>query len=335
MRKNLARVTIVVPLVLLMAMLGPGPAFASPLKSAVARAYGLSASGLLEIAPTPAPAVAGFPPEAAVQQADLLDVPVSPLVFSGTAVTAAATSRESTLQSSTFPGRYGGSAQLKADLQVQGGGTLPAAYNARAYSKIEGLRVLGDIEEITGVGLVDASAVEAEALVSCVDGRPVFVHGSSIVDLNLGGSPIVLNPLLGQVIDLVGTPLAGILEIRRDVVTVTPEGIAVDALQIKILSTLEVVTLGHAEVQGSAGTCEPVDKAECEDLIDNDGDGKIDFIPPPGQVMDPDCISPKDDSEAGLVRTGGWGPGYGLAALAGAGLLMLAAYRLRRSKITT
>jgi hypothetical protein len=159
--------------------------------------------------------------------------------------------------------------------------------------------VLGDIEGVTGIGLVDASAVESEALVSCVDGRPVFVHGSSILDLNIGGAPLVLNPLLGQVIDLVGTPLAGILEIRRDVVTPTPEGIAVDALQIKILSTLEVVTLAHAEVQGSAGTCEPVGVAPPE-----------------------------------LVRTGGWGPGYGLAALGGAGLLMLAAYRLRRWKIS-
>ncbi len=41
----------------------------------------------------------------------------------------------------------------------------------------------------------------------------------------------------------------------------------------------------------------PPSEPACSDKKDNDGDGKIDFTPPPGQTRDPGCTSPDDDDE--------------------------------------
>jgi hypothetical protein len=222
-------------------------------------------------------------------------------------------------------------------MTVQGGGPVPAGYNARAYARTEGLAVgaqdpvTADPNDLIEPALISVGAVEAEALVSCVNGVPVLVSGSRLAGpLKVAGLDLEapVDNTLNAVTDALQLP--GVLEVTRNLVTPIPGGVAVIALQIRVLGTGLVVNVSQAQVSGSA--C--ADVPECRDFIDNDGDGRIDFNPPPGAVRDPDCDSPDDDSEAGLLpRTGGTGPGIGLALVALGFLTLLGAKKLRRSEI--
>jgi len=309
-------------------MLG-GPANASPLQAVTASAYGLSVTGALTVAPTPTTS-ASFPPSADNQFSSLLNIPAEPLIISGTATVRAVTATDSTI-----------AATVPADRLVrQGGGPLPALYNARAYSRIEGLGVLLGAEPIEGVDIlpdagIRAGAIEAEALVSCVNGAPVVVTGSRLIGpLNVLGLDLEapVDNTVNTVTDALNIP--GVLEARRNVVNPVPGGVEVIALQLAVLGTTLVVNLAEARVSGS--TCGPV--PECSDGIDNDGDGRIDIADPDchtdGNADNPASYDPNDPSEAGLLpRTGGTGPLLGVSLL-GAGLLaLLAAQKLRRSEL--
>jgi hypothetical protein len=326
-----------------------GPADATPLQSVTASAYGLNATGLVTVPPTPTVATT-FPPAARVERSDLLQVPLEPLAFAGAATVVAETATDTTLTT-----------QLPADrLTVRGGGAVPGSYNARAASRIAGVSVaasgpLAGIPENLLPALIGVGAVEAEAAVSCVAERPVIVGGSrlvgplSILGINLD---VPVDNLTNQVVDLTGSLLSGVLELRRNVVEDTPNGTSVIALQVRVLETGLVVNLGP----------------ECQDGIDNDGDGKVDFPNDPqcksrdddseapecsnakdddgdGKIDrgDPGCYSngrltgrydPNDDTEADLLpRTGGDGVLLGFTLLALGGVMLVGRRRLRKSVI--
>ena len=54
-----------------------------------------------------------------------------------------------------------------------------------------------------------------------------------------------------------------------------------------------VVTLTNFDVLPVSPAATP----DCQDGIDNDDDGRIDFVPPAGGTADPDCVSATDNSE--------------------------------------
>ncbi|HEX2053611.1 MAG TPA: hypothetical protein VHJ78_07810 [Actinomycetota bacterium] len=334
-----------------------GPADATPLQSVTASASGLEATGLLTVPKTPN-VTTTFPPAARTEDSAILEVPLGTLVFAGVAETVAQTVTDTTL-----------AAALPADrLSVRGGGALPAAYNAKGHARIAGVSVASSVEIVEGIppltaSLISVGAVEAEALVSCVAGRPVVVAGSRLIGpLNIAGLDIAVpvDNLTNQVVELTGA-LAGILELRRNVIEDTPNGVRVIALQVRVLETGLVVNLAEASVAGSA--C--ADVPECRDGIDNDGDGRIDFPNDPqcksldddseapecsnakdddgdGKIDrgDPGCYhngrltgryDPNDDTEADLLpRTGGDGMLLGLALLAAGGAMMVGRRRIRR-----
>jgi hypothetical protein len=282
-RKRL-RNSLVIGMLLMLTVMS-GPVDASPLQNVTATAQGLEVTGLLPIAPTPVVSTT-FPPAAnETRSQDLLEVPLDPLAFAGVATVGAQTAVDTTLNSG-----------LPADrLTVKGGGPVPAQYNARASARVAGVSVaaggpLEGIPEELLPALVGIGAVESEALVSCVAGRAVVVSGSRLVGpLTVLGIELALpvDNLTNQVVDVTAA-LAGILELRRNVVTETATGINVIALQVRVLETGLVVNVAESEVSGS--TC--ADVPECRDGIDNDGDGRIDF------PADPQCKSADDDSEA-------------------------------------
>jgi hypothetical protein len=321
--RKLYRTALIVPMVLLMAVLGPGPAFASPLRTTNARAFGASIDllGAGLIAPTPN-AMAG--PGPGDDSGNLLAVPLGTLVSDGTVSARAQTTRDTVLQAGIPAG----------NLRVfsPNGAPKPAAFNARAYGRVEGLVILAD--DTVGLppevaplfdlaDVLSADVVHAEALVSCVEGVTTIVGGSQLAGVSLLGSDLtpLVDGTLNQVVVPVGNAVLGLLGgriVANEVVSSGPDNVSLNALHIVLPGILDV-TLAHAEVRGAA--CEPVGrKFQCEDGIDNDGDGKIDF------PADPGCFSRQDDDERDLARTGGWGPGYGIAVLAGGGLLLLAAY---------
>jgi hypothetical protein len=327
--RKVFRTALIVPMVLLMALLGPGPAFASPLRTTNARAFGASIDllGAGLIAPTPL-ATAG--PGPGDDSGNLLAVPLGTLVSDGTVSARAQTARESVLTA--------GIPATNLRVFSPNGSPRPANFNARAYGRVDGLVILADdtvglppaVEPVFDLGdVLSADVVHAEALVSCVDGVTTIVGGSQLAGVSLLGTDLtqLVDGTLNQVVS-VGNTLLSLLGgsvIANEVVASGPDSLSLNALHVRIPNLLDV-TLAHAEVTGA--TCEPVRRPfQCEDGIDNDGDGKIDF------PADPGCFSRQDDDERDLARTGGMGPGIGFAVLGGAGLLMLAAYRLRRWKV--
>ncbi|CAN5822090.1 hypothetical protein BH23ACT12_BH23ACT12_02370 [soil metagenome] len=269
MRKRL-RNSLVIGMLLMLTVMS-GPVDASPLQSVTASAYGLEATGLVAIPRTPTVSTT-FPPAANVTDtADLATIPADPLAFAGVASVGAQTAVDSTL-----------TAGLPADrLTVQGGGTLPANFNARATSRIAGLSVLASAELLgipvdVGLSAVGVGAVESEALVSCVDGNAVFVAGSRIVGpLTVLGVEleVPVDNLANQVVDVTGTLLAGILEIRRNVVTSSPNGVSVIALQVRLVDTTLVVNLAEAAVAG--GVCAPLFVAAEPDILPRTGGDNV------------------------------------------------------------
>ncbi|HEX2180158.1 MAG TPA: hypothetical protein VHL54_11675 [Actinomycetota bacterium] len=352
-----------VPLVFVLAALGSGPAFASPLTGATASAYGLRVDllGTNLIPPTPAFSAGPTP---GTGSDNLVTVPLDTLAFAGVAGAKAVVNRDSNLVPD-LP---------LANLQVrQGGPALPANFNAKAYARTAGAFALGDavpeaVSSLFGESdILSADAIHSEALASCVNGQTVIAGGTQLVGLDLLGADLtpLLDGTVNQVIPIVDGVLATLgasLVVNEQVVT--PNGISVNALHLTIPSILEAV-VAHTEVTGT--TCAPIGP-ECSDGIDNDGDGKTDFPADPecksrdddseapecsngkdddgdgkidrgdpgcyrnGNVNDPGAYDPADDTEADLLpRTGGDNVPLGMAILAGGGLLLLAGRKVRRA----
>ena len=269
----------------------------------------------------------------------VVDVPAPPLAVSGTLTAQAAVHVQSDIAT-----------ELVVESQAVAG-----PYNARGFAEIEGAEVLLDVPA-EGVSLLRADAVRAEAVAVCSNGVVRYSAQSEIVNLDVGGTDIPLNGPVQDLIDTINdlledTGLAQVVNVQRNVVTVTDDGASVDALRVTVLSALGAdplgtVILGHAEVD--AVDCgEP---PECSDTEDNDGDGVIDAQDPgchtDGQAGNPDTYDPNDDDEtdpaappagpAGespnrqLPRTG-VDSGLGLALLAGLGGLTALGLARRRA----
>ncbi len=267
-------------------LLGAAPAGADTVGSGEASAFGatITVAGQEVIPPTPLA-------EATLESDDVsetvVDIPAEPLAVSGTLNADAAVHAESDIDSA-----------LTVVSQEFAG-----PYNASGVALIEGADVLLDTVA-DDVSLVTADVIRAEAVAVCRDGAVEYSASSEIINLNIGGEDVPLNEPLEQVIDglndvLDQTGLNQVVDIERNVVTPTADGIAVDALVVTVLAAAgdepgAQVRLGHAEVDAAAcGGALP----ECSDSVDNDGDDLVDF------PADPGCDSAEDDSEIDEVVT--------------------------------
>lgn len=148
---------------------GAVPATAQTAETASGSAHGVSLTGLLDIGPEPM-VEATVPPDASAEDV-LLEVPLDPVVFSGTA------SVES--QAST--------GQTITPLLLAG----PA--NARGYSLVEGLSALE--------GALTADVLASEAIATCVGDQAQFSTASQFQNVTLADTIVPLDEL-GGVIDL-------------------------------------------------------------------------------------------------------------------------------------
>lgn len=340
------RTLVALGLVGLVAAVTP-PASADPIAGGTASSFALTATinGTDLIPPTPT-AKATAPPFADDQDATAIPIDAAPLAVNGTLVARAAVHTASDIPSS-----------LEQSTQPVAG-----PYNAAAVGQIEDLLVLID-EGIPGGQLINADVLRGEAVAVCSGGTVKYSAESEVVNLKISDQ----DPLSGPLNDLVdeiaaginGSPLAELVTIEPNVVTVTPTGASVDALVITLLSGAGQpeppvqIRIGHAEVTGVG--CAPAaggdDKPQCSDTQDNDGDGKIDATDPgchdDGNAGNPDSYNPNDDDETDTAVLGeslakttvpaaadplpatGASVATGLAAALGLGSLALLAVRRR------
>ena len=266
-------------------VLTPAPAaHADPVSAASASSYGatISAGGQQVIPPTPTASV-DLPPGGESSDT-LVDIPAAPLAVSGTLNADAAAHEASDVNS----------ALTVVSQDVEG------PYNATGVGLVEGLNVLLDTPT-DGVSLVTADAVRAEAVGVCQGDTVKYSANSEIVNLKINGTDVPLNDPVQQLLDglhdaLVQSGLNAVVDVQRNVVTPTADGISVDGLVVTVLAAagdtpVAEVHIAHAEVNGLAcGAATP--KTECNDGVDNDNDTKIDYPDDPG------CESATDNSEA-------------------------------------
>lgn len=364
MRGRILRSTLLIPMVLLLAVLGPGPAFSSTLTASNANAYGLKIDllGSELIPPTPSQSAGPGITEGAE---NLVEVDLDTTAFVG-AVGAKAINRAESVLTPELPDAY---------LTVrQGGPAKPALYNAQAYARTAGALALASDDPVQDLALaavrsllgenalLAVDGVSAEALVSCVNGQVVTVGGSLLTGVELAGLDLTdsLDGSVNQVVDLAGGLLEGIATLIANEQIVTPNGLEVNALRLTIDGIINVV-IGHAAVSGAV--CAPL--PQCSDGIDNDGDGHIDFPDDPNCTSrddnsefpqcsdgidndgdglidrdDPGCYDrfgnydPNHDNEASILpRTGGDGVALGASILAAGGLMLLLGRKVRRSTL--
>lgn len=292
------RKPLVASFVLAFTLAGAAPAFANPdpAKASQAGAYGLSATGLVPIAPTPVVAVAttetsGPQNQTAADRKVTIELPLAPITVTGVIGAIAEGNRESVID-----------AQLQ---NVQDGN------NARGFAQTVGLNVLtgpGNIDVLGGLqptSLLTAQVVAAEAVAKCVNNRAVFDSGSRVVGLLLGGNEVPLvNDLVNTVLSLTGPngPLSVAVSIQQNETGDLPGGGRfVNALHIKVPLINEDIIVSHAEAKMDT-PCAPA---------------------PPAQV------------QPHLATTGGnsWFFDGGAALLVTAFVLMVAVRRLRRQEL--
>lgn len=315
------------------------PAGAETISAAEARAFGgsITLGGEEAIPPTPL-AESTLPGDV---DETAIDIPADPLAVSGTLNATATVHVEADIPS----------ALEVVTQEVEG------PYNATAVGSIEEADVLLDAVA-EDVSLVSADLIRAEAVAVCVGGTPQYAANSEIISLAIGGEDVPLNAPITELIDGLQTVLEesglnALVDVQRNVITESPDGIAVDALVVTVLAAagetpLGVVTLGHAEVNGVV--CGAV--TECNDGVDNgDPEDTLADIDDPechtdGDAGNPDSYDPTIASETGtpvagaaqappaaaaqLPATGGNAASTaGLAAVMAAGALGLVALRRR------
>jgi hypothetical protein len=270
----------------LVAVGGAGTATADPVSAGKASSFAatLQLGGTDVIPPTPEAAVTA-PPFGDDADATAIPIDAAPLAVNGTLIATAAVHQASDLATT-----LGQPASAQA---------VAGPYNARAVGEIESLDVLLD-ESIPGGQLVHAELVTGEAVAVCRAGAVQYSASSEVVNLQISDQDPLsgpLNDLITQITDgLNASPLADIISIEPNVVTVTPTGASVDALVITVLAAagdppVGKIRLGHAEVSdvGCAGAGAA---PQCSDTADNDGDGKID-------ALDPGCHSDGNPDNGG------------------------------------
>jgi len=240
-----------------MALVGvAGPASADPLTSGGALGYGAQVSGTLLpnlIPPTPLAVVNTVPADVTKP---LINLPVDPLLVSVTLSAQATTSVDSSLPT-TVPGTT-----------VIGAGALPSGWNARGFTRAEGLKILTTpaVAGVSnGVSLVSADVLQSEAVAACVAGKVVLGGSTQVIGLSLGGQPQtvvdnLVTTLLGTVNNIT-SPLN--VHIIKDEKGTKDGGATVffNALHVSVLGTdagnaLLDVVIGHAEA--SATACGPL-----------------------------------------------------------------------------
>lgn len=276
---------------------GGGSAAADPIATGSASAFALqvAANGTDVIAPMPVAATTA--PAAGETVETVIDIPASPLAVSGTLIARSAVHEASDLASEL----------------VQSDQPLVGPYNARAIGQIEGLNVLIN-ESIPGGELIHADVLRAEAVAVCTAGQVSYSAESEVVNLQIAGDDSLSGPINDLVDEITaginGSPLAQLVTVEVNVLTVTPTGAAVDALVVKLLpagtgaeaTPLVLGRFGHAEVANVG--CTPA--APAPTVLDS-------VVPP---QADP------------LPRTGGTSP-TGVAAGLGVGALAMLALRRR------
>ncbi len=294
--------------------LGLSPAAADPASAAVVSAYGanldLGDSALIERAGL---AESVLPP-GGDDLSDLITLPVGTLVETGAARGQATTSAADVLPS-------------LLDEQQQ---PVPGPYNARGIGQVDDLGLL--LEVPTGVlnvnlelATISADSIRAEAVGVCRAGRAVYSGQSELINAEINNEPLGLDTPLTDLLETINgllEPLQAVVDIDRNQVSITDQGVIVNALRVTVLdaipdpetgglipnleqpNALLDLTIGQAQVGGLQ--CPPADRPECSDTQDNDGDGRID-------ANDPGCINngvydPNDDDERDLPRTADTGP---------------------------
>lgn len=265
------------------------PAGADTIGAGEASAFGgtISFGGQEAVPPTPT-ATAGVGEDDAQTT---IGIPAEPVAVSGTLNASASVHVQSDIPSSL----------AVVTQPVQG------PYNAAAVGSVEEADVLLDAVA-EDVSLVTADVLRAEAVAVCRNGAVEYSANSEIVNLVVGGQDVPLTGPLEQVLDglndlLEETTLNQVVDIERNVITATDDGIAVDALVVTVLAAagdpVAQVRLGHAEVSGvSCGAA-----TQCSDGIDNDDpeDTLADADDPgchtDGDASNPDSYDPTIDSE--------------------------------------
>lgn len=270
------------------------PAAADTIGAGEASAFGgtITLAGEELVSPTPV-ATATLPADASETT---IDIPAEPLAVSGTLNADASVHAVDDLESS-----------LAVVTQA-----VEGPYNAKAVGSVEEAEVLVDAVQ-EDVSPVTADVLRAEAVAVCRGGEVEYAANSEIINLNIGGQDVPLNDPLQQVIDglndaLEQTTLNQVVDIERNVITESADGIAVDALVVTLLAAagddpVVQVRLGHAEINGvSCGAA-----AQCSDGIDNaDGEDELADADDPGCHTDGDASTPEgydpaDDDETDTV----------------------------------
>jgi hypothetical protein len=290
-RKPLILCSLMCTLALMFTLLISGAAVAGPATSARGRAYGVKTSTVAE-QPN---AQAQVPPGTTDHdEADAVGSDLSPEVGGAFHVEGDASTTSSV------------AASLQTTIDSATAASLPTDWNGRGFARSTGASVLSP-----GPGLpsISASDVAAEAVSACIGGELVHGSGAQVSGLSL----VTPNPVPG----LPGTPVPLPL-----ISSTEPNQVLVDAGGVKLtfwetnwnpsnLKTtngsstvftngIHMVTplgdtiISHAESTAQCATepAPPPGGAECEDGLDNDGDGQTD-------MADSGCSSPTDDSEAG------------------------------------
>ena len=304
--RRLAGITAFVALVAVQITAGASPAGAETVGSGSARGFGATVDLGGESAIPPTPEAVVDAPTADAEETTI-DIPAEPIVVNGTLTARANVHRRSDVASGL----------TVVDQDTAG------PYNARGLGQIENLNLVYEVAG-EGVPLVSATAVRAEAAAVCSGDTVAYTANSEIIDLQVGGEPIPLNAPVQDLIDAIGGALTesglnAVVDVQRNVVAqLEGGGIAVDALVVTLLAAagdapLAQVRLAHGEVGPTA--CG--DAPECEDGIDNDGDGVIDEEDPEchtdGDAGNPDSYDPTDDDESNGGGGGGGGGGDGPA----------------------
>lgn len=253
---------------------GAGPASADPARASAASAFGITIAlgGSELIPPTPAVAVQQ-PPDAERQEQRVLPLDVGALALNGTVNAVAGATRDS---------------RLIPAITDRGVKRLPATgVNARGFASAENVDVLLQADsglpvELPQLSLVRADAIEAEAVATCVNNRPVFDFAFNLAEVFIGGTALGVGNLLSPVINLLGPTgvLAAVITFSTpendpaNTVRVTGDRIIVDALRVRLLpltggNPLAEVVIGHAEA------AMPADCAVARPAPEPTGDGPI------------------------------------------------------------
>ncbi len=236
------RRVVVAMVALALPFVGAGPASADPARASAASAFGITATGLLAIPPQPTVAVSQ-PPDTGRTVPGNFNATI-PLDLGGLAVTGTVDAA----------GEAARDSRLAAVIEGVNDGT-----NARGFARTTGLQLLGTADLVTAIGgdllgtsgLLTATAIEAEAVATCVNNTPVFdagfnILGLEVADLDLGST---LDPLLEQLLESLQLP--GILEVDTPdtdptMIVQTAESITISALRIRILGTTEEIVISQA-----------------------------------------------------------------------------------------